>query len=302
MNIRDLDLNLLFVFEAIYSTGNISQAAKRLDLSQSATSNALTRLRKHLDDQLFVRDGNGVAPTVRAENIIVPIRTALTTIKSGLGDYDAFDPATSKRHFHLLIADPIEPLLMPALLKHSDEEPNITYELSPPQSVPLEDALKNNKLDLAVFLAPSRIPELRVEPLIALDLVGLARQGHPRLCSGNLPLEAFSSERLVALNLDYGKLANSEKVTLWQRTQHKIACKVFKVSSIPNIVANTGLIGIVPRLYAEHVAKHLDLQILTMPTPMSNQRFQLIWHERNDVDDAHCWLRKRIKSVFSDLE
>lgn len=301
MNIRDLDLNLLFVFEAIYTTGNISQAAKQLDVSQPAVSNALARLRKHLDDQLFVREGNGVAPTTRAETMIVPIRSALTTIKSSLEDHDAFDPATSKRHFRLIMADAFEPMLMPALLKHVDKEPDLTYELLPPQSVIVEDALKNNKLDLAVFLAPSRVSDLRAEPLIDLDLVVIARKNHPRISDGNLPPEPFLSERLVTLNLDSGKLANSEKLTFWQRTQHQIVCKVFKGSSIPNIVAQTDLIGIVPRIHAEHVAQHLDLQILTMPTPMSNQRLHLIWHERNDFDDANLWLRNRIKAAFSKL-
>ena len=117
MNIRDFDLNLLLVFEAKYSSGNISRAADNLDLSQPAVSNALSRLRKQLDDPLFVRSGNGVVPTIRADEIIDPVRNALSTLQQSIGTTAEFDPQTSKRHFRLLVADPLEQIVMSRLLQ-----------------------------------------------------------------------------------------------------------------------------------------------------------------------------------------
>ena len=73
MNIKDFDLNLLVVFDAVLSEGSISRAAARLELSQPAVSNALARLRKRTGDRLFVRLANGVVPTPYAASIAEPI-------------------------------------------------------------------------------------------------------------------------------------------------------------------------------------------------------------------------------------
>ncbi|HEX7791439.1 MAG TPA: LysR family transcriptional regulator, partial [Afipia sp.] len=83
-NLRNIDLNLLIVFEAVFSTGNISHAARQLALSQPAVSNALTRLREHFDDPLFVRSGRGVKPTNRSLQMITPVREALQLIRRQL--------------------------------------------------------------------------------------------------------------------------------------------------------------------------------------------------------------------------
>lgn len=298
MNIRDLDLNLLFVFEAIYSTNNISKAAKRLDLSQPAMSNALGRLRKQIDDPLFVRDGNGVVPTLRAETMIEPVRNALAAIRQSIRPAEGFDPITSKRHFRLIVADPLEPIIMPKLLIGLTQDTQICYELLPPQSTDIEDALLHSKIDLAVFLMPDRIAELSSQALHPVDLVVLARVGHPRI-NGTITPQHMMQENNVALTLTPGRLANSSKVTFWQKIQQKTVCQVPKVSSITQIVATTDLIGMVPNIYAEKVAERYNLQVIRPQTPVSNQQFHMIWHKRNEVDEGIVWLRNQIESCFS---
>ncbi len=74
INLKDLDLKLLVVFEAIYSTGNISRAAEKLAMSQPAVSNLLARLRELTDDQLFARGQRGVQLTMKAQGMIGPVR------------------------------------------------------------------------------------------------------------------------------------------------------------------------------------------------------------------------------------
>ena len=297
MNIRELDLNLLFVFEAVYSNGNISQAAKQLDLSQPAVSNALTRLRKQLDDQLFVREGNGVVPTARAEAMIDPVRASLNAIQHSLSPPEKFDPQTSTRHFRLIVADPLEPLLMSELFADIKPDTKITYELLPPQRVNIEEALLQDKIDLAVFLMPDRIPEIISEPLLPVDTVLLVREGHPRI-DGEIQPEQLMQENHVSLMLAPGKLENSSKLTVWHKLQQRVICHVNKVSSIAQTIATTDLIGFVPRIYAEHMANHYRLQIIELKTPFSNQNFHLSWHKRYDSDEAHRWLREKIKSVL----
>lgn len=297
MNIQELDLNLLFVFDAIFTNKNISKAARQLNLSQPAASNALTRLRNQLGDPLFVRDGNGVIPTARAEAIIDPVRSALKTIEIGLGQTEKFDWHTSKQHFRLIVADPLEPIVMPKLLEGTSTNSQLTYELLPPQQVNIEEALLEDKIDLALFLLPSRIDGIDSKPLIPVNLVMIVRKDHPRIKDEVLP-EAMLRENFVGLMLAPGKLQNSEKLSIWHKLQQRIVCHVNKVSSIAQTVALTDLVGFVPKIYAEHISQHYNIQIIEMPSPLSNQNFQMIWHKRSELSEAQLWLRDKIYAIF----
>ena len=300
MNIRDIDLNLLVVFEAIFSAGNISKAAELSDISQPALSNALARLRKQLNDPLFVRKGNGVIPTARAEEMILPIREALAAIQRSIEPVAEFDPTTTERHFKLMIADPLEPIVVPALLQQqTGKRSNITYELQPPQAVNIEEALLSGTFELALFLIPKRNPDLHIKPLCPVDHVLLARKDHPRI-QGPVTIEDLQQESHVALNLSPGKLANAEKVTFWQQMHQHASIQVHKMSSVVQIVSQSDLIGLVPRIHAHYATKRLNVQIQEWPVEVNNQKFHMIWHKRHEADAGHLWLRDHAqKSIFA---
>lgn len=300
MSIRDLDLNLLLVFEAIFLTGNVSHAARNLDLSQPAVSNALTRLRKQIDDPLFIRKGNGVTPTARAEAMIDPITVALRAIKQSIEPHSKFDPETSKRKFRLIVADPLEPLILPQLLNGADANSQITYESLAPQSYQIEEALLQDKSDLAVFLMPERIDGINSEPLLPMDLVVLARKGHPRV-NGDTDSQELLQESYVNMIMDPKKMPNAAKSSFWQKLGLRVVLYVNKMSSIVQTVEVTDLVGIVPRVYAEYVAKHYALQIIDIKIPLNDQPFHLAWHKRNDKDHGVLWLREKIATAIKVL-
>lgn len=301
MNMREIDLNLLVVFEAIYSAGNISRAADKLNLTQPALSNALARLRKQLDNPLFVRSGNGVAPTSLAEEMIGPIRDALFAIEQSIAPKNVFDPAVTKRHFKLIIADPLEQIVVGSLLRTIADGSRITIELQPPQTTNIETALLEGKADLAVFLMPIRVAELNNTPLCSVDPVVIARCDHPRI-SAQSPRQEVMREGFVSLALSPGKLENSEKVNILKRLNVRQVVQVSKVSSIAQLVAESDLVGLIPLIYARKLAPQYMLQILTIPVPEIEQKFQLIWHRRFDSDAAHMWLRDNIKMAVSQAQ
>jgi DNA-binding transcriptional LysR family regulator len=123
MNIKDFDLNLLPVFDAVMATGNVSRAAERTGLSQPAVSHALTRLRLALKDPLFVRAPGGVRPTAKAEHFARYAGAALRTLDVALQESDRFDPATTERRFTVHMSDlatgELLPRLMAALHRHA---------------------------------------------------------------------------------------------------------------------------------------------------------------------------------------
>ena len=96
MKLNNLDLNLLVVFNAIYTEGSLTKAGEIVGITQPAVSSALSKLRDYFNDQLFIRVGQGVQPTAKTENIIIHVREALLILHKTLEEPDAFDPAVSK--------------------------------------------------------------------------------------------------------------------------------------------------------------------------------------------------------------
>jgi LysR family transcriptional regulator, transcriptional activator for leuABCD operon len=295
LNMRSLDLNLLVVFESIYSAGNISHAARQLDMSQPAMSNALARLRKQLDDQLFVRAGNGVVPTPKADAIAGPIRDAIQSIQRTLGAPLAFDPATSEHNFRLICADPMEPLVMPQLARAIQGEGSVSITLLPPQTVQIEEALYKGDIDAAIFIRPAHERDIVCDRLFGFSQVFLVREGHPALAGGP-DIAALKACGQVILNLRAGALANSEKVKLGERVNARHVCLVNRIGSIPPIVAGSDLVGIVPDFYARMIAKQYGLRIVQPKRPLEGQQMFLIWHQKFVDDPAHIWLREVIQA------
>ena len=117
MNIRDLDLNLLLVFDAIYRERSIGAAGERLGLSQPAVSNALRRLRDFTGDALFFRSGAKMVPTRVATALALPVGQALASVSGILTSLSQFDPETTTRHFRVGYNDLYRTILTPTLAK-----------------------------------------------------------------------------------------------------------------------------------------------------------------------------------------
>src|SRR5579864_5832238 len=98
MRLRNLDLNLLLVFDAVLRERSVVRAADALAVSQPAVSHALNRLRHALKDKLFVRTPSGMVPTPRAEELALPVRKALDDLQLAV-EGNSFDPASADRRF-----------------------------------------------------------------------------------------------------------------------------------------------------------------------------------------------------------
>src|SRR5206468_6507701 len=116
VHLKDIDLNLLRLFDAVFRMGNVSRAAQLLDLTQPAASQGLTRLRAVLHDPLFMRAAGGVQPTPKAQRLAEPVRTALATLEQALGETAGFEPAHSSRTFQIHMSDIGESRFLPELM------------------------------------------------------------------------------------------------------------------------------------------------------------------------------------------
>src|SRR5438445_2505101 len=100
-----MDLKLLVIFEEIYKTRSVSRAGENLGMAQSSVSVALTRLRRHFNDPLFVRTAEGMQPTPYATELLSPVREALELLRVATQQRTAFTPAQSERSFRVCMTD-----------------------------------------------------------------------------------------------------------------------------------------------------------------------------------------------------
>jgi DNA-binding transcriptional LysR family regulator len=298
--LRNIDLNLLVVFEAIYSSGNITSAARKLGVSQPTISNSLARLRDSIGDPLFVREGRGIKPTARAVQLIESVRQALYLIEGGIARAESFDPSVDKRHFRIAMLDLIEPIIMPALMRDVQASGNISFEIIPAaDGKMLKQKLNDGSIELIVADYQPHINDTACEPLGPVEAVMIARKGHPKI-DGEITKEMFSALGHVAIYSDVWGRARMVEVLERLNLRRNIVYTVTRFWSFPNIVATTDLVAIVPAKFAKAMEEFYPLQTLPLPFSVPDeQTFYMTWKSGNTDKPHHRWLRQSMAAIYS---
>lgn len=296
--LKKLDLNLLIVFEAVYSAGNISRAAKSLGMSQPTISNALSRLRDTMDDPLFVRAGRGVQPTPKAVQMIGPIREALQMIEGGVSRGDRFDPTKSKRHFRFVLMDAIEPIIMPHLIRKVQAYKSVTFENLAISMTPMSDGLNDGSLDLVIanFLAESQ--DTHCEAIAPAHLSIVARKDHPAI-AGEFTLDHFQSLGHVALVPRLRALSRMEEGLRTLNITRHVIYSVTKFWSFPHVLTNTDLVSILPTAFARLISRNFPLAVYDLPFSYPEELIYMTWKTGRTNDPGHRWLREKIVTALT---
>jgi DNA-binding transcriptional LysR family regulator len=293
-NLRSLDLNLLAVFEAVYEGGSIVRAAERLALSQSATSHAVTRLREACSDELFVRVGQGIAPTPVARRIYPEIKRSLDGLRRSLAEARGFTPATSTRRFHIAIPHPSGPLWALALRAAAAAvAPGVSLEFdtrTTPSDLP--ELMRAGDRDLAVDWVPAQGDRFVQRQLFHEALAFIARGGHPR-ATPRMSVEALRAEAFVRTHGRSGQRSAPvhQFIAAVEALDLDWALSVSEFLEIPYLVLTTDLIGYLPASTLAS-ARHTGLlQIIETPLTPAVVPIFLLWHETRRADEGHRWLR-----------
>jgi DNA-binding transcriptional LysR family regulator len=293
-----LDLNLALVLHALLAERSVSRAAKRLGLSQSATSHALARLRACLDDPLFLRVPQGIVPTARAEALAAPLAAGLALLEQSLLTPTRFDPRTTSRRFRIAASDYVEFLLLPRFLGTlASEAPQIEVWVRPFSDDAL-GALQRGDLDLVLGVLGPQAGGHPFEHLQMLSerLVCVVRQGHP-LSRGRLTLARYAAARHILI-APRGRPGGPIDDALAARgLERKITVAVPHFLGAPHIVAETELVLTVAERIATSFASVLPLRILELPFELPSIHGSMLWHERNAADPAHTWFRQRLAEM-----
>jgi DNA-binding transcriptional LysR family regulator len=298
MNLASLDLNLLRVFDAVYTHRNVSTAAAALAMSQPTVSNALKRLRREFSDELFTRSPHGMNPTPAADRAATTVAQALTLLREGLEPSAAFDAARSRRSFTLIMSDIGEIVFLPELLRFlQSAAPQVRIEAV---TLPVREArlaMESGAVDLAIGFLPDLKAGFYQQRVFEQKYVCMLRQGHPRI-GESLTMKGFIAARHAVVNAE--GTGHGMVETMFERAglAPEMVVRLPHFLAAPMVVAATDLVATVPQKLGEAYARILPLRLL--PHPLKIPAFQVnqYWHRRFHKDPANQWLRGHFARLF----
>lgn len=299
MHINRLDLNLFVVLDAIYTEGNITRAAKSLNLTQPALSHALGRLRAVFNDPLFARQGNMMMPTPLTRSLIGPVRQSLKTLATSVQQANSFDPAATTRRFNIGLRDALEAKFLPELIQRvKAAAPWVDLASVRTYRRELESELAGGSLDLAVDVLLQLPKEIHRAHLMRDTLVVVVRDGHP-VVGERLDLQAYLSQHHILVS-SRRKGQVLEDMALARLDLHRhVALRCQQYFAACRVVSETNLLLTMPEHYARMANLKLPNRILPLPLDVPPLDIYLYWHENVDADPANIWLRNLLIQMLS---
>jgi len=295
--VTNIDLKLLAVVTELNKTRSVSQTAENLDLSQSAISMSLAKLRKHFHDPLFVRTSSGMNPTPHAVELIGLLKSAGDILQSALDLHVVFDPMISDRRFNLYSSDIAQVTLMPRLMQRLGKvAPNVTIDLRR-LSEATPKFLESGQADLAVgFIQPMGAGFCQ-QRLFKEKFVCVLRRDHPRV-GDSLSVDEFESETHLAITTCGTGHGVVEKTLEAKNIRRRVGLAVPSFLGIASIMTNLDYLAVLPEQLARHLATTASIKVLPLPFNMPAYYIMQHWHERYTQDSASKWLRSVIANLF----
>jgi DNA-binding transcriptional LysR family regulator len=309
-NIEFMDIKLLRLFDSLYNTRSVTRTAEALTLSQPTISIGLGRLRKHLNDSLFVRTATGMLPTPRSDALIATVREVLQGLQRLSASAEKFSPATAQRRFRICMTDASHITLLPRLLSHvRAAAPGITLEASRIN----EDLAKNLQMgeaDLALGYLPWLDTGFFQQTLYSQDWICLVNARHSRLMQTS---EEADGQRLTTWNLTTYQAESHIGISAGTGYQlldnalssqgilRKIVLELPGFLGLSAILSTTDLVATLPRGFGETLAQAAGLQVLPCPFAIPSFPVKQYWHERYHHDSANRWMRGVCAGLFTAL-
>lgn len=296
MNLAAIDVNLVVALDALLSERNVTRAAKRLGLGQSAASHALARLRRLFDDALLVKVGRELVLTERASALVGPCSSAVAELKRLFETRTQFDPRTARRTFRIVATDNLEVYVLPRLSAIlAKEAPFIElrfHHLNPDWP----SALLRGDFELKLGRSSKLAPGLRSEELFRDRIVCVARRGHP--VGRRLSLRQYASLSHILVAPGGSEPGFIDQALAAAGLERRVAITVPHFLAALCAVAHSDSVLTVPARLLSAVP---GLRLRTVPLPVRVAEYTLtqVWSERHDGDEGHRWLRAAIqRSLF----
>lgn len=292
MRLDRFDLNLLIVLDALLEERNVTKAAKRLHIGQSAASGSLSRLREYFGDELLVLVGRQLMLTPLAETLVGPVRESLLKVRAAISRKPQFDPATAERRFLVCASDYVTTVMLAEAVRRIGEvAPSVVIDIrSPPKDV--FEVFERGGIDLLVM------PEQYMARLQHSQTRWFEDQQVCMVWAGNtLVGDGLSFDQYMAMGHLSVRFGDDRSITFEEwflpryGKQRRVELSVDNFSTLPLLVIGTNRIATLHRRMAEHFARHLPLRLLDAPFDMPPLAEVMCWPEHLDHDPAHVWFR-----------
>lgn len=289
------DFNLLLTLDAVLSEGSVVGAARRLRLSPSAMSRALTRVREEMGDPLLVRAGRGLVPTPRAIALREPVRQLVEDIEAILRPVGGIDLGSLSRTFTIRTSDGfVENFGADLLAKVRGEAPGVRLNfIQKPNkdSTPLRDGV----VDLETGVVEASLgPEVRTQALFRDRLIGVVRDGHP-IDSKRITQTWYAEAEHVVVSRTGAESDAIDLPYLGDARPRRVVSMVSGFSAALAVARASDLVATVPDRHTLNL-RH-GMTTFSLPMPTTEFTVSMLWHPRMDADAAHRWLRDCVKQV-----
>ena len=292
MELRRLDLNLLFVLDALLDEPTITRAAQRLQLSQPTVSASLAKLRDVFSDELFVRSHGTMNATPLAMSLREPVSNVLRLIRHDILARSGFDAATSRDTFTIGLSDIGELEFLPSLMQRFAElAPYARVKAVSCNPEILADAMDAGEIDLAVGYFPDLTTSgFKQQVLFAHETSVVVRAGHPQFADG-ITLDQYRGARHIAVEQQSRHHDIVESALARQEIERNVVLTVSHYVNVPALVAQSDFVATIAKPLARRFAEHYPLCLLPVPFDIPPRQIKQLWHRRFDNGERLVWLR-----------
>jgi DNA-binding transcriptional LysR family regulator len=297
MRFNKLDLNLLVALDALLTEQNITRAAERLHLSQSAMSNALSRLREYFEDELLVQVGRKMEPTPRAQTLQEAVRDVLLRIDTSIAAMPQFDSSNSDREFILFVSDYTMATLLPHVLAlAARQRSTVRFKLLPQVASPAR-SLERGEADILVIPKAYCSPDHPAEVILEEDHVCVVWSQSTAARAG-MSFERYAEAgHVVMVPTESGQPAFEGWFVQRFGLSRRIAVTAYSFAALPFLVVGTELVATVHARLARSLAASLPITILPVPLPIPKLEQAMQWHKYRASDPGLMWLRQLLKDA-----
>jgi DNA-binding transcriptional LysR family regulator len=295
MDTKRLDLNLLVTLEALLVERNVTRAAARLHLSQPAVSTQLNRLRKVFDDLLLIPAQRGMTPTVKAMELLGPLRQALDQVRATLSTHKNFDPARAELTVAITCTDYLQAAIVePLAIDLRRKAPGVRIAVRNLDLAQLEAQMGRGDVDLALMTPADAPPSLRTRHLFNERYVLVGRRHHPRL-RNSMTAEQLATLEHVIVSLRGGDFVTPVDSSLAaQGLRRNVVLSAASFLFVPDIVSRSDFVALLPERLVR--GRTDQLKLIESPFPVESFAVGMVWHERSHTHSGLRWIRETVIS------
>ena len=299
MRLDNFDLNLLVAFDTLLHERNVTRAAARLNVTQSAMSASLKRLRESFQDEILAQHGRRMVPTPFALSLQPEIGEKISELRALIARKGRFNPESSDRHFKIAGSDYITTVLLNPLLNAlASEAPSIKFDFDLP-SPASQQRLANGELDLMLAPKAFSIPGHPSQCIFTERHVAVAWSENP-LTRSTLSRDSFVEAGHVGVSIA-GRFTFAEDWLHQHGIERRIEVRAPSFIQAPFLVPGTMRLCVMHERLAKVMAEHLPLKVLELPFDLPPMEEMMQYHSTREADLGLLWLREKICALAPQL-